>query len=337
MAGKLPTVLVTGAAGYVGSHVTLSLLDAGYAVVALDNLSTGHRWQIDARARFYEGAIENASFVRTIIDMHKVDTVVHCAGTGSGAAGSDDPLELYRNNATASRSLIESAVKSKAGRFILLSNTVIPGTRPHLPSDRAQCWDADCWPTGPFTRSVLFTELLLADAAAFHGFDYCIVRYANAAGADPQGRCGRTKGSPIDPVGGAIERLFDGRSRAPVMEQWSASPDHMRKFDVVHVCDLAATIVASLEWSLRNPGQSGAFHCHYDKGYSPAEILDMVEKVTHIRADEGLFDVWNTVAPIARPMELALAGGLGWQPHFNDLEQMVRDEYRWQLDVLRTG
>lgn len=337
MAGELPTVLVTGAAGYVGSHVTLSLLDAGFAVVALDNLSTGHRWQIDERARFYEGAIENDSFVCTIMDMHKVGSVVHCAGTGSGSTGTDDPLLLYRNNATASRSLIESAVKSKVGRFILLSNSVVPGTRPHPASDNTQCWDAECWPTGPFTRSVLFTELLLADAAAFHGFDYCIVRYANAAGADPQGRCGRTKGSPPDPVGSAIERLFASRSRAPGIEQWSATPERRSVFDVVHVCDLAATIAASLTWLLRHPGQNGTFHCHYDQSYSPAEILDMVEKVTHIRADEGLFDVWNTVAPFSRPQELDLDGGLDWTPKFADLEQLVRDEYRWQLNVLRAG
>jgi len=337
MAGELPTVLVTGAAGYVGSHVTLSLLDAGFAVVALDNLSTGHRWQIDERARFYEGAIENDSFVCTIMDMHKVGSVVHCAGTGSGSTATDDPLLLYRNNATASRSLIESAVKSKVGRFILLSNSVVPEPGHTLPVTTRSAGTRNAGRPGRSPGRCWFTELLLADAAAFHGFDYCIVRYANAAGADPQGRCGRTKGSPPDPVGSAIERLFASRSRAPGIEQWSATPECRSVFDVVHVCDLAATIAASLTWSLRHPGQSGTFHCHYDQSYSPAEILDMVEKVTHIRADEGLFDVWNTVAPFSRPQELDLDGGLDWTPKFADLEQLVRDEYRWQLNVLRAG
>lgn len=308
----------------------MALLDAGYPVVALDNLSTGHRWQIDGRARFFECAIENDSFVRTIMEMHKVGSIVHCAGSGPGSTSANDPLVLYRNNATASRSLIESAVKNKVERIILVSNTAGPGARPHL-SDN----DAGTWPIGPFGRSVLFTEMLLADAAAFHHFDYCIVRYTNAAGADPQGRCGRTEGSPLDPVGCAIERLFASRGRAPDKEQCAANPEHVSAFDVVHVCDLAETIVASLTWSLRNVGQCATFHCHYDKAWSPTEILDMVEKVTQVRADESLFDVWNTASPLSVSESLIVDDGLDWQPDFADLEQMVRDEYRWQLNVLR--
>ena len=182
------SVLVTGGAGYIGSHAVLALLDAGWKVVVVDNLSTGFAWLVDDRATLVQGEIEDEVLVRATMRDHGVIAVMHFAGSIIVPESVTDPLKYYRNNTVASRSLIESAVASGVKHFIFSSTAATYGMPEVVPVSE----DMPKLPINPYGTSKLMTELMLRDVAAAHPFNYCALRYFNVAGADPQGRSGQS-------------------------------------------------------------------------------------------------------------------------------------------------
>ena len=200
-----PAILVTGGAGYIGSHAVLELLDAGYPTVVIDNLVTGFRWAVDPRATFVAGAIEDDALVRRTIHEHGVGGVLHFAGSTVAPESVADPLKYYRNNTAASRALLESVIGEGVRHFVFSSTAAVYGVTPERPvteRDRVE-------PETPYGRSKLMTERMLADvAAATADFNYCALRYFNVAGADALGRAG--------PSGIGATHLHTGREKKPL-------------------------------------------------------------------------------------------------------------------------
>ena len=183
-----PTVLVTGGAGYIGSHAVLALLDAGWPVVVIDNLVTGFRWAVPAAAPFAEGDIADPALVARLIAEHDIGAILHFAGSVVVPESVSDPLKYYLNNTAKSRSLIESAVKGGVRHFIFSSTAATYG----IPESAPIAEDAPTRPINPYGMSKLMTEIMLRDVAAAHAINYCALRYFNVAGADPAGRSGQS-------------------------------------------------------------------------------------------------------------------------------------------------
>src|SRR4028119_2185778 len=186
--GAKPAVLVTGGAGYIGSHAVLALLDAGWPVVVIDNLVTGFRWAVPEGAAFAEGDIADQALVARLIEEHGINAIIHFAGSIVVPESVENPLKYYENNTVKSRSLLESAVKGGVRHFIFSSTAATYGTPEQVPIRE----DARTQPINPYGWSKLMTERMLADVAFAHPLNYCALRYFNVAGADPAGRAGQS-------------------------------------------------------------------------------------------------------------------------------------------------
>lgn len=322
-----PAVLVTGAAGYLGSHATLALLDAGYPVIAIDNLSTGFRGAVDRRAIFHEGDIENGSFVRSLMQFQQVGAVMHFAGSADPDESVRDPLKYYRNNTCASRSLIENAIACGVPHFVYSTTAAIYGCPVDVPVPES----AERHPLNPHAMSKLLSEAILADAAAAHGLSYGIVRWLDAAGADPDGRSGPSATSNHHMIAMALEVALGKRDHVTIAGIDLPTPDGSTVRDYVHVSDLADAHVAVLEGLLAEPARNLCVNCGYGRGFSTLEILDAVERVTNVRIER----VHTAPAPHEPPVLVTdnrmILETLDWQPRFADLEEIVRSTYQWEL------
>jgi UDP-glucose 4-epimerase len=196
-----PTVLVTGGAGYIGSHAVLALLDAGWKVVVIDNLVTGFRWAVPEAATFAEGDIADAALVGRLIADHRIGAIIHFAGSVVVPESVSDPLKYYDNNTVRSRALLESAVKGGVRHFIFSSTAATYG----IPASSPVAEDAPTRPINPYGMSKLMTEAMLADVARAHPLNYCALRYFNVAGADPQGRSGQSTAGATHLIKVAVE------------------------------------------------------------------------------------------------------------------------------------
>lgn len=331
MDGKRAAVLVAGGAGYVGSHVVLALLDAGHSVVVIDNLSTGNRWAVDSRAAFFEGGIENESLVRTIMELHNVRAIMQFAGSYRTAADARDPLKFYRNNTTATESLIESAVACRVRHFVY-SGTAETYRLP-APMPVTETWAQG--PNSAYAASMLVTEQILIDVAAVHPLNFGVLRYFNAAGADPLKRCGPAQPGAAHMIHQAIETVLGQRDHVELSRTGAATPDGSQVRDYIHVCDLAAAHVALLDGLIAEPGRNRTYNCGYGEGWSDLAVLEAAERVTNVRIARR-----ERAAPDGEPPVLVADAGairreLGWQPFYDNLESLVRDTYRWEMHLPR--
>ncbi|RYD83532.1 MAG: UDP-glucose 4-epimerase GalE, partial [Sphingomonadales bacterium] len=229
------TVLVTGGAGYIGSHAVLALLDAGWRVSVIDNLVTGFRWAIDGRARFHEGDIADEALIAKIIAGDGIGAIMHFAGSVVVPESVSDPLKYYRNNTANSRSLIESAVKGGVRHFIFSSTAATYGIPDEIPVRE----DMPTRPINPYGMSKLMTEAMLADVAAAHPINYCALRYFNVAGADPHGRTGQSTAGATHLIKVAVEAATGKRAEVAIFGTDYATPDGTGVRDYIHVSDLA--------------------------------------------------------------------------------------------------
>lgn len=321
-----PPVLVTGGAGYIGSHAALALLDAGYPVVVIDDLSTGYRGIVDRRAVFYEGGIENESLVRGVMEMQRIGAVLHFAGSTGSEESRANPLKFYRNNTAASRSLIESAIACRIPHFVHCSTAAVYGgaSQPLLAES------AFLWPCDPYGNSSLVTETILADAATAHGLTYGILRCQQVAGADAQGRSGPATALSGHTVKLAVETVLGKRESVPV-ERTDQTPDGSIVRDFVHVTDLAAAHVAALQALLRGTQRDFRLNCGYGSGVSALEVVAMVEKITNVRVRRVDVPLAEGEPPVRVLDASALRERLGWTPRHGDLEEIVRSTYRWEM------
>jgi UDP-glucose 4-epimerase len=326
-----PCILVTGGAGYVGSHVVLELLDSGFRAVVLDNLVTGFRWAVDPRATFVEGSVQDNALVGSLLHDHDIRGILHFAGSTIASESVRDPLKYYRNNTAASQSLLESAVAGRVHHFVFSSTAAV-----YCPSGLGSVSE-DCatWPATPYGWSKLMTERMLNDAASSYPFNYCALRYFNVAGADPKGRAGPSNINATDLVKVAVEVALGKRSEVTVYGNDFVTPDGTGVRDYIHVRDLARAHVLALGELFARPRLSHVLNCGYGRGYSVLEVLEMVGRaagrpIPHVLGPRRPGDLDWVVADASRLKER-----LSWRPRYGDLHAIVTDSLRWEEHLSR--
>ncbi|MFN0194107.1 MAG: UDP-glucose 4-epimerase GalE [Aestuariivirga sp.] len=324
------TVLVTGGAGYIGSHMVLALTDAGEDVVVLDNLSTGFWWAVAPGAKLIEGDIGDEALLDKVMQEHRFDAVVHFAGSIVVPDSVSDPLGYYLNNTVKSRALMAAAVRNGIPRFIFSSTAAVYGN----PATQPVFENAVPAPISPYGTSKLMTEWMLRDAHAAHGIQYAALRYFNVAGADPKGRTGQSTPRATHLIKVACQTALGQRERMDVFGADYDTPDGTCLRDYIHVSDLIAAHMDALA-HLRRGGDSGIFNCGYGKGYSVLEVIRAVEK-----AHGSSFRV--EMAPRRAGDPAAIVAGaervrsiLGWNPRYADLDLIVRSALDWEKHLLR--
>jgi UDP-glucose 4-epimerase len=324
--GDRPAVLVTGGAGYIGSHAVLALLDADWRVVVIDNLVTGFRWAVPDGAVFAQGDIADQTLIGRLIQEHGIGAIIHFAGSIVVPESVEDPLKYYENNTVKSRSLIESAVKGGVRHFIFSSTAATYGIPDQVPIRE----DQRTQPINPYGWSKLMTERMLADVAFAHPLNYCALRYFNVAGADPQGRSGQSTAGATHLIKVAVEAAIGKRSHVSVFGTDYETPDGTGIRDYIHVSDLAAAHVDALEKLIEDPETSHIMNCGYSRGFSVLEVLDSVDRVTNMRIERKMEprragDPGALVADNAK-----ILATLPWRPQRNDLDTIVKDALAWE-------
>ena len=325
MTEKLP-VLVTGGAGYIGSHAVLALADGGWPVAVIDDLSTGFRWAVPDGVPFYGGDIEDAALLARIFAEQGPRAVMHFAGSIIVPESVENPLKYYHNNTAKSRALIESAVRNGVKHFIFSSTAAVYGIPESVPVDE----DSPKAPINPYGMSKLMTEVMLADTAKAHPINYCALRYFNVAGADPQARTGQSTAGATHLIKVAVEAALGKRGHVDVFGTDYATPDGTGVRDYIHVSDLAAAHVLALEALIADPARSLTMNCGYGRGFSVLEVLDAVDRVTGGAITRRLAprrpgDPDALVSDNARIMAT-----LPWQPRYAELDTIVGHALAWE-------
>jgi UDP-glucose 4-epimerase len=319
-------ILVTGGAGYVGSHAVLELLDSGFRVVVLDCLITGFRWAVDPRATFIEGCVEDEALVRRLLHDHEVRGILHFAGSTIAPESVRDPLKYYRNNTVATRSFLESIVAKQVRHFVFSSTAAVYGPVGLDPVSE----DSVPRPATPYGWSKLMTERMLDDVARSYPFNYCALRYFNVAGADPLGRAGPSSVSSTHLLKVAVEAALGKRSEVTVYGNDFATPDGTGVRDYIHVSDLVQAHILALDKLFASPSVSHVLNCGYGRGHSVLEVLDMVGQavgrpIPHVFGSRRPGDLDRVVADNRRLREC-----LSWRPRYDDLHAIVTDALRWE-------
>lgn len=326
------TVLVTGGAGYIGSHMVHALVDEGRDVVVLDNLSTGARALVADRAVFVEGDVADRSTVRELLHKYNVDSIVHFAGSIVVPDSVADPLGYYRNNVVASHSLISSAIDKGVRNFIFSSTATVYASFSSDPLSE----DLPTGPISPYGRSKLITEWMLEDTARAHDFRYAILRYFNVAGADPKGRTGQTSPRATHLIKRASQVALGRLPHLDIFGTDYPTADGTGVRDYIHVSDLVAAHVLALDY-LREGGASSTMNCGYGHGSSVREVIASVERVTGRplpvkESPRRAGDPPWLVADAAKIKKV-----LGWTPRHDDLDEIVRTAYRWEQKLNSSG
>lgn len=323
------TVLVTGGAGYIGSHMVWRLLDAGEDVVVMDRLSTGFRWAVPPAARFYLGDIADEALLQKIFAENDIDAIIHFAGSAVVPMSIEDPLAYYENNTGKTRILMSAAVRAGIRHFVFSSTAAVYGPQP---TDKPVAEGAPLLPESPYGQSKLMSELMLRDAAAAYDFRYVALRYFNVAGADPKGRAGQSTEGATHLIKVACEAALGHRHQVDIYGTDYPTHDGTGVRDYIHVSDLADAHLMALR-HLRSGGRPLVANCGYGLGYSVLDVLNMVMRV-HGRA----FRIH--MAP-RRPGDTASVVAdatlahreLGWAPKYNCLETIVRSSLDWELQL----
>ena len=322
---KVP-VLVTGGAGYIGSHAVLALRDAGWDVSVIDNLSTGFAFAVPDDVPLYEGDIADAALLARIFAERGIGAIMHFAGSIVVPESVADPLGYYENNTVKSRALIAAAVAGGV-RHILFSSTAATYGTPDTSPVREE---APKQPINPYGWSKLMTEQMLADAAAAHPFNYGALRYFNVAGADPEGRSGQSTAGATHLIKVACEAATGKREAVSVFGTDYATPDGTGVRDYIHVSDLAAAHVLALEALIAEPERSFTMNCGYGRGFSVLEVLDAVDRVTNMRIERRMEarragDPGELVSDPSR-----IRATLPWEPRFADLDTIIIHALNWE-------
>lgn len=329
-AGNRPSVLVTGGAGYIGSHAVLALKDAGWPVAVIDNLTTGFRFAIPEGVPLYEGDIADADLLARIFAEQGLGggrgAIMHFAGSIVVPESVADPLKYYHNNTAKSRALIAAAVEAGVPHFIFSSTAATYG----IPDVAAVSEDTPQRPINPYGWSKLMTEQMLADVAAAHPLNYGVLRYFNVAGADPQARSGQSTAGATHLIKVAIEAALGKRESVSVFGTDYATPDGTGVRDYIHVSDLAAAHVLTLEALIAEPSRSLTMNCGYGRGFSVNEVLDAVDRVTNRKLDRRIEgrragDPDSLISDPAR-----LKATLGWEPQHADLDTIIAHALAWE-------
>lgn len=322
---KLP-VLVTGGAGYIGSHAVLALVDSGWPVIVIDDLSTGFEWAVPEQARLVRADIADQPLVARLIAEHGIGAVMHFAGSIIVPESVEQPLKYYHNNTVKSRALIESAVAGGVRHFIFSSTAATYGIPEQVPITE----DTRTQPINPYGWSKLMTERMLADTAAAHPLNYCALRYFNVAGADPAGRSGQSTAGATHLIKVAVEAAVGKRDHVAVYGTDYETPDGTGIRDYIHVSDLAAAHVHALEKLISDPEQSYVMNCGYGRGFSVLEVLDAVDRVTNMKIERRMSPRRAGDPPALVAENAKILATLPWRPRRDDLDTIVADALAWE-------
>jgi UDP-glucose 4-epimerase len=323
-------VLVTGGAGYIGSHMVLALADAGEDVVVVDNLSTGFSWAVAPQARLVRGDIGDETFLKQVMAETRFDAVVHFAGSIVVPDSMTDPLAYYNNNTVKSRLLMDCAVKAHIPNFIFSSTAAVYGDVAAEPVFE----DAVTKPISPYGTSKLMTEWMLRDAHAAYGLNYVALRYFNVAGADPKGRTGQSTPRATHLIKVACQTVLGSRKSLEVYGTDYDTPDGTCLRDYIHVSDLIAAHCDALS-HLRNRGASGVYNCGYGRGYSVLDVVQAVERASGRKLETrmGPRRAGDPAAIVAGAKRIR--DELGWKPQHEDLDGIVASALAWEKHLLR--
>ena len=319
------SVLVTGGAGYIGSHMVLALRDAGRDVVVVDNLATGFRSAIPASVPFVEADIADVGAMRGAIASHGVTAIIHFAGSVVVPDSVADPLGYYLNNTVKSRTLLEVAVETGIKALIFSSTAAVYGMAESCPVSE----EAALAPMSPYGASKLMTETMLRDTSAAHGLPYAALRYFNVAGADPEGRAGQCTAKATHLLKVACEAATGLRDGLSVFGSDYDTADGTCVRDYIHVADLARAHALALD-HLEAGGENLVMNCGYGEGYSVLEVVEAVKRISgHDFAvameDRRPGDPAAIIADATRLKET-----LGWAPEHADLDEIVSHALAWQ-------
>ena len=322
---KVP-VLVTGGAGYIGSHAVLALKDAGWPVTVIDDLSNGRREAVPDDVPFFEGSIADRALVDRILADEKIGAIMHFAGSIVVPESVEQPLKYYANNTLASHALVSSAVAAGVKHILFSSTAAVYGVPDQVPISEGDPKQ----PINPYGSSKLMTEQMLADASAAHPLNYGALRYFNVAGADPAGRAGQVGKGSTHLIKIAAEAAVGKRPHVAVFGTDYPTPDGTCIRDYIHVSDLAAAHVAALDWLTEHPDDNLVANCGYGTGLSVLDVLDAVDRHTNMpvkRVIEGrrAGDPPELVAGNARLLET-----LDWRPAYADIDRIVGDALAWE-------
>lgn len=320
-------LLVTGGAGYIGSHVVKQLGEAGEDVVTLDNLCTGFRQAVTA-GELIVGETGDAALLDRIFGEHDIDTIMHFAAHTIVPESVADPLKYYRNNTCSSRTLLEAAQKHGVRHFVFSSTAAVYG----IPAGGRAAEDTPNVPINPYGTSKLMTEWMLRDLALAGGPSYVALRYFNVAGCDPSGTIGQSTPKATLLVKVACEAATGKRPGVSIFGTDYPTPDGTGLRDYIHVEDLAAAHLDALTY-LRNGGESTTLNCGYGHGYSVREVLQAVEKV-----NGAPLTITEEPRRAGDPPELVAVADrvravLGWTPQYDDLETIVRTSLEWERKI----
>ncbi len=327
---KLP-VLVTGGAGYIGSHAVLALKDAGWPVAVIDNLSNGSREIVPDDVPFYEGSVADRSLVKRIFDEQQIGAIMHFAGSVVVPESVEKPLEYYQNNTIATHALLSVAVEHGVRHILFSSTAAVYGAPETVPITE----DEVKQPINPYGASKLMTEWMLADSAAAHDLNYGALRYFNVSGADPDGRTGQIGKGSTHLIKVAVQTAVGQRDHIDVYGTDYETPDGTCIRDYIHVSDLANAHLLALERLIERPDENLVMNCGYGKGLSVLDVLDALDRSLNqpVRREMKPRRAGDPPALVASNRRLVET--LKWTPRFADIETIVKHALEWERKLQR--
>jgi UDP-glucose 4-epimerase len=319
-------VLVTGGAGYIGSHMVLALIDAGETAVVLDDLSTGFKEAVHPKAKLVVGDVSDEKLVASIIKEHKIDAVIHFAAKLVVPDSVADPLGYYLANTVKTRALLAAVTGAGVKHFVFSSTAAVYGNPEENPAGE----DSKLSPMSPYGTSKLISEWMLRDVAKAYDLHYVVLRYFNVAGADPEGRAGQLTKNATLLIKVACETAVGARNRMSVFGTDYPTADGTCIRDYIHVTDLVAAHLDALK-HLRAGGENLVLNCGYGRGYSVLEVIDTVKKVSgkDFPVEFAPRRAGDPMAIVARADKIRAT--LGWKPALDDLSKIVTHAYDWEI------
>ncbi len=318
----MSTTLVTGGAGYIGSHVVKGLLRQGHYPIVYDNLQAGHRTAVKD-ALFIQGDLADSEKLRQTFRSHPIDSVMHFSADSLVGESVRDPLKYFKNNVKNSIQLIEILEECNIKKFIFSSSAAVYGEPKKIPIPE----DHPCVPTNPYGETKLIFEKVLKSFYEARKLDYISLRYFNAAGADPEGELGEDHSPETHLIPVGLVAALNGES-IPVFGTDYETPDGTCIRDYIHVTDLAEAHILALG-RLQEGGVSGVYNLGNGNGYSVREVIDTIRKVTRkkivsVESQRRAGDPAQLVASSEK-----IKGDLGWIPKYPDLETIVETAWQW--------
>lgn len=317
-------ILVTGGAGYIGSHIVRALGEKGHDIVVYDNLSYGHEWAV-LYGKLIKGDLADRKFLNSVFEDERPDAVIHMAALIVVDESVKEPLRYYKNNFVNALNLVETCIKHEVKRFIFSSTAAVYGIPQRIPVTE----DMPLLPINPYGSSKVMVEHMLDDVAASHDFSYISLRYFNVAGADPLARIGQAREDATHLITVSLRTALGKKSHLNVFGTDYPTDDGTCIRDYIHVDDLSNAHMLALGY-LASGGRSKVFNCGYGHGYSVKEVVDKVKEVTGIDFPVRYTDRRPGDPPVLVADSTKIREELGWTPEHDDLGYIIRTAWEWE-------